>query len=174
MSDSFDENPNPYQAPLTDSDQPLPTRPGGPVLARRLTRLAAAILDGIINMVVLLPIFFFSGFLDRSLEQTVTLTEEAIYGIVGAVIYLVIHGYLLATKGQTVGKMLLKIQVVDYQSSQVIPFGKMVGLRYLPIWIAGLIPFIGNVLVLVDVLAIFGQERRCVHDLLAGTKVVEC
>jgi hypothetical protein len=33
----------------------------------------------------------------------------------------------------------------------------------------GIIPFYG----FVDVLFIFGQERRCLHDLIAGTRVVQ-
>jgi uncharacterized RDD family membrane protein YckC len=35
--------------------------------------------------------------------------------------------------------------------------------------LAQFIPLYG----LIDVLLIFGSERRCIHDYLAGTKVVE-
>jgi uncharacterized RDD family membrane protein YckC len=37
---------------------------------------------------------------------------------------------------------------------------------------AGFIPFIGKVIGLVDAVMIFGDQRRCLHDQLAGTKVV--
>jgi uncharacterized RDD family membrane protein YckC len=49
----------------------------------------------------------------------------------------------------------------------------MILLRYLPISLAALIPVIGPYLSLVDVVFIFGSERRCIHDRLAGTKVVK-
>jgi len=42
-------------------------------------------------------------------------------------------------------------------------------------WVMGLlnaIPFIGNIIALVDPLMIFGDERRCLHDHIAGTKVI--
>jgi hypothetical protein len=36
-----------------------------------------------------------------------------------------------------------------------------------------LVPFLGGLVALVDVLFIFGPSKRCLHDLVAGTKVVE-
>jgi hypothetical protein len=35
-----------------------------------------------------------------------------------------------------------------------------------------LIPGVGRWMPLIEILFIFGEERRCVHDLIAGTKVV--
>jgi uncharacterized RDD family membrane protein YckC len=39
----------------------------------------------------------------------------------------------------------------------------------------GLNSVLGDILLytLTDILLIFGEERRCIHDYLAGTKVVE-
>jgi hypothetical protein len=37
---------------------------------------------------------------------------------------------------------------------------------------AGTLLFFGSILPLVDALMIFGDQRRCLHDHLAGTKVV--
>jgi len=34
------------------------------------------------------------------------------------------------------------------------------------------VPQVGGLIGLVDILFIFGKERRCLHDLLAGTRVV--
>jgi uncharacterized RDD family membrane protein YckC len=42
-------------------------------------------------------------------------------------------------------------------------------------WIVGLmggIPYVGSCIRLVDTLMIFGDERRCIHDRIAGTKVI--
>ena len=35
------------------------------------------------------------------------------------------------------------------------------------------VPVLGGLFALADILAIFGEERRCLHDRIAGTKVVE-
>ena len=42
-------------------------------------------------------------------------------------------------------------------------------------WVTGAlsnIPFIGGIIGLVDALMIFGEEHRCLHDHIAGTKVI--
>lgn len=49
---------------------------------------------------------------------------------------------------------------------------KLVSLRLAPVWIVSMLPIAFNWLLLVDVLCIFGKERRCMHDFVAGTKVV--
>jgi uncharacterized RDD family membrane protein YckC len=43
----------------------------------------------------------------------------------------------------------------------------------LPMGILGAIPGLGALLSLVNVLMIFGQEQRCLHDLFANTIVVQ-
>jgi len=35
------------------------------------------------------------------------------------------------------------------------------------------IPVVGSFFVLIDTLLVFRADRRCVHDLIAGTKVVK-
>jgi len=51
--------------------------------------------------------------------------------------------------------------------------GSKLLLRYLPTSIVASIPIVGGLIVLVDILFIFGSEQRCIHDLIAGTKVVQ-
>jgi uncharacterized RDD family membrane protein YckC len=46
------------------------------------------------------------------------------------------------------------------------------GGRWLVPYLMTLIPFAGLVLALLDVLFIFRDDQRCLHDLLADTKVV--
>ena len=48
----------------------------------------------------------------------------------------------------------------------------LIGLRYLPFWVVGQVWVIGPILSLANPLFIFREDRRCLHDLLAGTKVV--
>jgi hypothetical protein len=47
-----------------------------------------------------------------------------------------------------------------------------IGKRLLPLWLVQMIPVIGSFLGLLDVLFIFRQDRRCLHDMIAGTEVI--
>ena len=93
-------------------------------------------------------------------------------GIAYLVIFMVINGYLLVTKGQTLGKLALGIRIVDAASNGAATAVKLLGLRYVLVLLVMAIPIIGQLLGLADALFIFRSDRRCVHDLLAGTKVV--
>lgn len=42
----------------------------------------------------------------------------------------------------------------------------------LPVYAIGSIPFLAALPSLIDVLFIFRKDRRCVHDLIAGTQVM--
>jgi uncharacterized RDD family membrane protein YckC len=107
------------------------------------------------------------------MQQDVGLGEMIFQSVLGMALFLLVHGYLLATQGQTFGKMLLSVRIVDFETTEILPLGKLVGLRLVPIWIVSMIPYIGGLLCLIDVLFIFGDDRRCIHDLIAGTKVVQ-
>jgi hypothetical protein len=66
---------------------------------------------------------------------------------------------------------LVKTKIVDLDGK--LPFfGKIVISRYLFLGLISQLPIIGLITALVDCLLIFGRERRCLHDYLAGTKVV--
>ena len=39
--------------------------------------------------------------------------------------------------------------------------------------VVSMIPLVGVLLVWVDILMIFRRDRRCAHDLVAGTRVVK-
>ena len=79
--------------------------------------------------------------------------------------------YLLHTKGQTIGKMLVGVRIVDVNSGQILPITKVIGLRVLPTWMGHFLTCgIGG---LIDSLFIFRDDQRCVHDLIAQTKVVQ-
>jgi uncharacterized RDD family membrane protein YckC len=72
---------------------------------------------------------------------------------------------------QTIGKKLARTRIVSYQDGRNLGFVGNVLLRsLLPFLIASII---GGCFTLIDILLIFGAERRCLHDLIAGTTVVE-
>lgn len=141
-------------------------------LAGRGMRLGAAIIDAILMIILLIPVMLLTDMFQQAISgQELTLTQKIIGFVAGWVIFLILHGYLLLKKGQTIGKMILKIKIVDLQGN--LPnFGKLLTLRYLILSLLAQIPVAGNLVGLIDVLFIFGKERRCIHDYLAGTRVV--
>jgi uncharacterized RDD family membrane protein YckC len=82
--------------------------------------------------------------------------------------FLLVQWNLIATRGQTIGKMLLAIRIIN-RNGGTPGFVQGVLLRNWMRVALALIPFFS----VVDVLFIFGESRRCLHDYLAGTSVVQ-
>lgn len=162
---------NPYQAPeapvagvrfTAQSDDDT-------ILAARFTRLAAAILDGIIYMG---PFFLAFALIMADPEMN----EEVVgflflMGMGWFLVAFVLNLVFLARDGQTMGKKGLKIRIVRVDGGQA-TLGRIFALRMLVPGLLGAVPFLGNVFGLLNVLFIFSPERRCLHDYFADTKVV--
>ena len=99
------------------------------------------------------------------------LTATLVWFIVGEVIFLALQGWLLFNRQQTIGKWLLGMKIIGMEQLDVPP-GKLYGLRYLLFHVLAQVPGI-NLVMLVDPLLIFRSDRRCLHDLLAGTQVIQ-
>ena len=154
---------NPYQAPEAD----LPTQQldtNDQELADRGTRLGAALIDGVIALVVMVPVLFLTGYISRAMDGTVSLTDIALSQLAGIGIYFALHGYLLSKNGQTIGKKLLNIRIVSHADGQLISLGAIIGKRVVPIWVISIVPFVGAIVGLIDPLMIFRADRRCLHD----------
>jgi uncharacterized RDD family membrane protein YckC len=161
---------NPYDPPEAAVEDR--TDPAEVEFAGRGQRFAAAMIDGIIGMAVMLPVMSAMGIWRyASTRSDPPLTITLLSLVLGFVVFALIHGYLLAKNGQTVGKRLLRIRIVGLDN-ELLPLQRLLGLRYLPVMASSVIPGIGPFLSLADVLFIFRSDRRCVHDLIAGTKVV--
>jgi uncharacterized RDD family membrane protein YckC len=163
---------NPYRGP----DAAVAEFSSGDELAGRGARLGAAIIDGIILLVIIMPLMYMGGYMQAATAaaqagQQVPFGTMLMWAVIGFVIFAVIQGFPLNATGQTWGKKALKIKIVDLAGNKP-PLGRLLGLRYLPIQIVSNVPMIGPVLALVDVLLIFRNDRRCGHDLIAGTRVV--
>lgn len=86
---------------------------------------------------------------------------------------------LLATRGQTIGKILLKIRVVDATTGEHPGWVRLVLLRTilnsLISSVLGAIPIVGGMFAfayfLTDSLLIFRDDRRTIHDHIARTRV---
>lgn len=169
---------NPYQAPSAEvTIEPAIVR-GEFDLAGRGQRLIAAIVDSLINMACTLPLMFLLGIVLYGMPSDAVLLLDngplsfsLVTLVMGFTVYLLVHGYLLYQYGQSVGKRLLDIQIVNL-SNNVPSFRRLILLRELPVWIVSILPVLGSILPLIDVLFIFRDDRRCVHDLIAGTQVI--
>lgn len=169
---------DPYRAPeAAVSDLAVVAR--GTELARRFSRLAAVVLDGLIYfgvmMVAFVPIFIFAGAAEAGAEsQPISdpvLTALMLFAVVAGLAIFIINLYLLHRDGQTLGKKALGIRIVRTNDERA-SLGRIFGLRMLVPGLIGSVPLIGPIFSLADALFIFGEERRCIHDHFADTKVV--
>ena len=162
---------NRFAPPLAHVEDVVQAGPG--TMAGRWIRLGATLIDGVLAgiafgvLAIVTPINVFNPTVEASGLWKMLLLNV----VAGFILFLVIHGYLIATRGQTVGKALLKIRIVRSDGSPA-SFGRIVGLRYLPTSIIAPIPVIGSIYALVDCLLIFRASRRCLHDNIADTIVV--
>ena len=136
-------------------------------LASRGERFAAALIDAVVSILITIPLFFIVG-LEKLQEPSIGLTAMTFaYGFAS---FLIVNGFLLFHYGQTVGKRFLNIRIEDLENTQAV-FSIIILKRYLPISVVAYIPIVGSILSLIDVLFIFRADKRCVHDLIANTRV---
>lgn len=161
---------NPYQAPESLTAHRPPPSPEQ--LASRWARLGGAIIDTLVMMLFVLPVQYALGFFDGFPNvKEPEFHMQVLAMVIFIALFLVLHGYLVATRGQTIGKLLLGTRMVRTNGSAA-TFRRLVWLRYLPQWLVSMIPILGPFLVIVDPLFIFRTDKRCIHDLIADTKVV--
>ncbi len=145
--------------------------------ASRWLRLGAILLDNIIGGIFLLPgfcVMLTAGFFTNTdMAQTPLLLAG--FGVLGfgVLVLMGIQIYLLTTRGQSIGKKLLGIKIVNFDDEANPGFVKAFLLRAFVNGLIGAIPFLGLAYTLTDIFFIFRDDRRCLHDLLAGTKVVK-
>jgi uncharacterized RDD family membrane protein YckC len=94
-----------------------------------------------------------------------------VLGLAALEIYQIV---LLAQRGQTIGKRVMNIRIVKFENDGEPGIVHAWVLRALVPGVISSLPFgIGAVFSLADILFIFREDRRCIHDLIAGTKVVQ-
>lgn len=148
-----------------------------PQLASRSRRLCAQMLDIFIILVMLTPFFYFL-YRFSSPPSSSPFSHDLkplLYAsfILAVVIYNIFQWVLLSIQGQTVGKYLMKARIVRVDNDDNPGFLKAVVLRlYIP-GLLSAIPLLGYVFSLINLLFIFRSDRRCLHDLIAGTKVIK-
>jgi len=101
-------------------------------------------------------------------EPGISLTS-LLLGLAAAVV--VWNWVWLHHSGQTIGKRALGVRIVQNDGTRA-PLWRILFLRDAPATAIARIPLLGDIIALVDILFIFRADRRCLHDMIAGTKVI--
>ena len=150
----------------------------GPVLAGRGMRLLAVFIDGLLNMLFFMPVYFIVG--GSALMGFDPQTPPDPMAMMGTMFKAMLPGYLIAgviqgwslhAYGGTLGKKLLGLRIVRTDGSRA-GFVRLFFGRGAAAVLPGVIPLIGSLYVLIDSLVIFRESRQCLHDQIADTKVV--
>ena len=172
--------------------------------AGRFRRLLASLFDTLVLIVVFVFFAFrgdigYTSFIMALSNELPVIVEWTLWF---TAIFFVINGGPLFTRGQTVGKGMLGLHIVDSETGHRPALEKLILYRYvvfillanLVSWfyipdtvVSATLPVIGQITLegipwpfpgtllwvpVVDAAFIFGASRRCLHDRLAGTIVV--
>lgn len=157
--------------------QPLPM-PHAAGYAGFWKRFAAYLIDSIIisiaSLILLIPFFLIVGLgALQGMDEEYNGGPELLIAFIGTYLMLVCllmigqwlyFAIMESTKGATLGKMVLNIQVTDMQG-QRLTFGRASG-RHFAKLISGLTLGIGYII------AGFTQQKQALHDIIAGCLVV--
>lgn len=163
---------NPYAPPNAEvqdiADDGAIVDPAG-----RGIRLGAAVIDGLIFLIIYAPLLFAIRANPMALFDPETLlSTPGLLTLVGLIALAAITIVLVKRNGQTIGKKLLGIKVVRSDGSRA-SLGRIFWLRNVVNAIPSAIPLLGYAYVVVDHLFIFGDKRQCLHDKIADTIVVK-
>ena len=167
--------PNIYSPPESDLGGSIEALKAGEFekhLAGRWARLGAYLIDMVILILPYVAILTLTDYWDGALGEGMSITEEVIYFVLGLLQYLLVNGYLLHRRGQTIGKWALGIKIVSVTTNQILPLWKVFLIRYVPFATVAMLPFVGYFIAIANDLFIFRKDKRCIHDHLAGTRVI--
>ncbi len=173
------------------------------MLASRPSRLAAFVIDKLIVLPLEMVGLYFLGALDFiGTKSDMPASFFLVDSLVVMACFLIINGYFIYTRSQTVGKLICGIVVVDRDGRRA-SGNRYVFLRLAPMWLVSMISLVGRwifladgmqtftrhwwpvvgtiiivgpLVILADALLVFRTYRNCLHDDIAGTLVVrkEC
>jgi len=142
--------------------------------ASRWDRLWASLIDSLIMMMVVIPVMYFTGGFDGISEGVQpSLWHTFFVSVFGIGIFFLINWKLLSASGQTIGKRTMGIKIVTL-TGDLPGFKEHLLKRYGVYFLLGQVPVVGQFLSIANGLVIFGKQRRCGHDFVAGTVVVNC
>ncbi len=144
-------------------------------LASRFSRFLAALVDMLVIMIPSGLVFWLMvsvfGFTFDVENQKVDIELQIVSLVVSFGLFFLINYKRLRDNGQTLGKEVLGVKIVNLQG-ELIPINQLIAKRLVPFWLFPLVPVVGGVLNIVNLLFIFGKPRRCIHDLIGGSQVI--
>ncbi|MBN2573882.1 MAG: RDD family protein [Deltaproteobacteria bacterium] len=182
---------DPYAPPGSDVNAGMAAGFGeAPPLAERGTRLLAVSIDSLILCIPVVPMLgigAYVGWRTAAQYRNQPFPAEAIImpqvegmalfagamgiGFLCMLGIMVYQWVLISQTGQTIGKRATGIRIERIDGSPV-NFGTGVVLRNWVMKLIGALPYLGVAIQIVDCLFIFREDRRCIHDHIAGTRVV--
>jgi uncharacterized RDD family membrane protein YckC len=153
-------------------------------LASRWKRFAGYIIDKVIVYVVsvILRLAVFKNIMENinSAEMKSLIVQSNIFiGYSSA--YLLLNAWLLVSKGQTIGKTLMRTRIVNLAGEKV-PLWKVFFLREMLFWglfclaldqLPQIIQRLYIIFLIINGMFIVRTDRRCIHDLVCGTQVID-
>ncbi len=150
--------------------------------ATRASRLGAKIIDGLLFGIPFLPSYIvalrvmlhsrpnpFNYFAFWAGMAGAGIVFYA--GVLIDLVVIVIMIVLISRNAQTIGKKLMGIKIARTDGSRA-TLARIFWLRYLLNTAISMVPFFGGLYALIDILMIFGEQRRCCHDYIADTIVI--
>lgn len=142
------------------------------VLAGRGRRLVATLIDLVLVPAFAILLMLVTGVLEHAEDWSAAAMPVMRMLALAVASYLILNGWLLWSRGQTVGKAIMGIAIVSTRSGEKAAFWRLT-LRalFFPTLYVIVIPLTAAI-PLIDQAFIFGKQRRCVHDLVCGSSVV--
>jgi len=165
---------NPYAAPTEQADGSVWALQGGysgsGPLATLGQRLGGSMLDSLFLVLACLPGFLIAVIIDSKFKDGGAL-HMALAGV-GLLILFIYQTVIISNSGQSLAKRLLKTKIVRLDGSAA-GFVHGVLLRTWVVGMLGAIPFLGSFIGILDAVLIFREDRRTLHDHIAGTNVIQ-
>ena len=151
----------------------------GLFLAGRIRRLLATGIDAILVPTLTVVLVMSAGVVEDAEDYVDSWWMLWVF-LLAIASYLLLNGYGLWRRGQTLGKQIMGIAIVPLSSGidgqygrNPAPLWKLICVRalFFPLLFVSVVPWIAA-LPIIDQLLIFMKSRRCLHDLVSGTVVV--
>ena len=131
-------------------------------------RIGAALIDGVLSVIVFFIVIAIFGTTDTS--------DSGFETVLAIVVVVAAYTAMIATKGGTPGKLMLGLRITMEDGVTTPPGGSKAIIRNIP-GLVGIIPLLGQLIslgfVIMSLIWVSGDnERRSAYDRIAGTRVV--
>jgi uncharacterized RDD family membrane protein YckC len=159
-----------YAPPHTHVEDVAPAV-DGLQLASRGRRFSAALIDVLLSALAMWLVSLVTPWNPWEAKDANLWSLSLENSAFGFGLFVALQRYLLATRGQTIGKALLGMRITRPGGDKV-SIARVIGLRYGVGYAFNLFLATALIFGLADTLLIFRKSRRCLHDTIADTIVI--